>query len=266
MSWFDQGYDGAKEQAEKKELGFPPNRFWLKADASKKVVFIDDAPFCIWEHSFKDYENQKNFVTCISKFSEEGCPGCYNPTRVGKGSYTGFLTVVDLTGYTTRDGEERGKYELMFLAPKTMLLNKLRKRKENKGSLVGCIFNFSRSADKQAAATGDDLEFDRDAKLDMLYTVVTYRGKNISETIAAANGGDAKANKFLRHHFQLDDGPIPAKIPVFNYANHLKPMDAKDMRAFTNGAQALGYTDAPLAPKRGAQGTATGATSDDTPF
>lgn len=266
-SWFDQGYAGAQEEQAKRDLGYPPNRLWLKAGANKEVIFVDDSPFCIREHSWKGSDDKYHQATCIAKLSPDGCPGC-GAKGVNGPDYIGFLTVVDVSGYTARDGEQKGKFELMLLAPKTQVMNKLRSRKENRGSLVGMLYNLSRTS-AEAASTGDDIEFIREAKMDGLYAVVTFKGKNLSEIIEKANGQgtDAvKARKFLGHYFQIpEEGEIPAKIPTFNYESILEPLEPGEFRGVIAGAQAMpGRGNSKTKPGSGSSGG--GGLADDVPF
>jgi hypothetical protein len=265
-NWFDTGYKGAQEQSEKKQLGYGPRRLWLKPEASKQVGFVDDDPFCIHEHQFKNANGDWEFATCIAKISAEGCPGD-GAKGVLPAAYIGFLTVVDIDGYT-KEGEVKGQFEMQLLTPKTMMLNKLRSRKETKVTLVNNIYKLTRTS-KEAASTGDDIEHIREVKsLEGFFASVTYKGNNVSEMIANANNGDEKVRKYLDHHFQIpSSGPIPNRVPVFNYAKLLEPMNPTDFRAAISGAQVLQGGGFAKGGKAGT-GTAKGpaGSSDDTPF
>lgn len=261
-SWYDQGYEGARAEAEKRELGFGPDRLWMKPDTTKQVVFVDDIPFCLKEHSWKDGNGKYQHATCLAKVNPDGCPAD-GAKGVQDATYIGFLTMVDLTGYVTKDGEEK-KHQLILFTPKIQMMNKLRTRKETRGSLVGCMYNLSRSS-KEAASAGDDIEFVREVKMEGLFPLVTYKGKNLKEMIEAANNGDAKAKKFLAHNFQIpEDGDIPLKIPAFNYANLLAPMAPADLKAAISSAQPMPGTGG--GKKGGGQAVGSGSTSEDTPF
>ena len=268
-SWYETGYSGAEREQERKELGNAPQRFWLRAGATKEVIWIDDNPFCFPEHTWRvGDEKTPYFATCtqgMAKESKEDCVGC--TTRgVGKPDYTGQYTIVDVTGYVSKKDNKEHKFELNLFPAKTKVLNKLKLKKQNKGSLIGQLWSVSRG-DEHSPSTGDDFDFVREVKMDELYKVVTYKGKNISKLIAEVNSGGpeaTKVRKYLSHHFAIPaEGQIPEKIPTFNYVNLFAPLDAGAMKALMVGAHGFGQS----APVGGGSGRSEGgANSDDVPF
>ncbi len=268
--WYESGYAGADREQEKRDLGGGPKRWWMPAATSKQIVFVDDSPVCFDEHSWR-VEGSKFplFATCTAKVHVDPCPGC-STKGVSKFDYTGHLTIVDITGYTSGKGTPKEKhvaFELVEFAPKLKAMNKLKIKKQNKGSLVGQLYTISR-ADENGPSTGDDFDHIREADMDKLYKAVTYRGKNVSEIITLANGtGEqaAKVRKFLVHQFQVpEDGLIPEQIPTFNYASVHAPMDIPDFRRAVSGA--VGYA-AKGGSSYGSGSAGTGAAdSDDIPF
>lgn len=225
-SWYETGYEGAEEEAEKRSMGYPPDRFWLPAGAAKEMAFVGDDPFCVREHQWRDSNGRWHNATCLVKIDDKGCPGC-GTNGVSRSDYIGHYTIVDITGYTTKNGQEN-KHRLVLLPAKTKVLNKLRMKKEAKGSLLGQMWNLSR-ADGNAPNTGDDFEHIREIKMDGLYTVVSYKGKSLKDMVDKANGSGSEAEKtrkYLAHHFQVpDEGPIPESIPQFNYPVHFEPLE-----------------------------------------
>jgi len=258
-SWYERGYEGAEREAEKQAVGRPPDRLWQPAGGTKEIVFIDDNPFCLKEHQWRDTDGRWHWATCIARISEEGCPACEKKT-VGQPAYVGYYTIVDVSGYVTREGEEN-KYRLILCPAKTKVLNKLKKKKENRGSLTGQLWNLSR-ADANTPSTGDDLDHVREISLEGLFSVVTFKGKLISEMIEKANGAGPEAEKtrkYVAHFFQIpDEGPIPEKIPPFNYPSILEPIDAKELRTAVANVQ-------PYGGRSGGSG-ASMSSSDDVPF
>lgn len=262
-SWYDTGYAGAEKEQERRDLGSAPPRFWLKPGASKEIVWVTDDPFCYYEHQWRVGDDKQFYYgTCVSKINPDGCY-LDSAKGVGRAEYVGQYTIVDVSGYVTKEGKEN-KFQLMLLPAKTKVLNRLKKKKENKGTLIGQLWSVARG-DDHSPNTGDDFDFIREAKMDELYKVVTYKGKKLAELIAAANGSGveaAKVRKYLCHHFDLPtDGPIPEVIPRFNYANLFKPMDEAEMRAASAGAHSFG--------SGGGSSAGTGASSssaDDVPF
>lgn len=239
-SWYETGYDGAEREAEKKALGYPPDRWWLRGGETKECVFVDDSPFCLQEHSWRDSDGRWHHETCIAKISDTGCPPCQGAP--GRPNYTGHYTIIDISGYVSKDGTEH-KYRLMLLPAKTKVLNKFKRKKENRGTLIGQLWNLTR-ADSNAPNTGDDLDHVREINLEGLYPLVTYKGKNLKEMIDKANGEGpdaAVARRYLVHHFQVpDEGPIPERIPIFNYHVLMEPKEPDVLKQLVADARPFG--------------------------
>jgi hypothetical protein len=257
-SWYETGYDGAEKEAEKRALGYPPDRLWQRPGSSKEIIFIGDDPFCIREHQWRDTDEHWHYATCVSKISDAGCPADGAP-GVGRADYVGHYTIVDVTGYTTKEGVEN-KNRLILLPAKTKVLNKFKMKKENRGSLLGQLWSLTR-ADEHAPNTGDDLDHVREIKsMDGLFGVVTYKGKNLKEMIERANGGGAdaeKTRKYLAYHFQIPtEGPIPMKVPQFNFPELMAPMDFGALKTLVASA----------APFNKSGGGTSSSSSDDVPF
>lgn len=260
-SWYETGYDGAEKEAEKRALGYPPDRWWMKPGTSKEVIFVDDTPFCIQEHTWRDTDGNWHSATCTSKIHDQGCGACGAP-GVGRADYVGHFTIVDVQGWTSKEGKEN-KNRLMLLPAKTKVLNKFKMKKENRGSLLGQLWTLAR-ADANASNTGDDLDHVRELKsMDGLFGVVTYKGKSIKDMIENANGSGSdaeKTRKFLAHHFQIPtEGPIPLKVPRFNYPELMAPMDYGVLKSIVANAQAWDQ-------KGSSSGGSGSSSSDDVPF
>jgi len=257
-SWYETGYEGAEREAEKRALGYPPDRWWLRAGETKEIVYADDDPFCVKVHSWRDNDDRWFHETCIQKICDAGCPAC-GGKGVGRADYTGHYTVVDITGYEDKKGEWH-KYRLLLLPAKTKFLGKLKKKKENKGSLLGQLWTLTR-ADSNTPNTGDDLDHVREINLDGLYPMVTYKGKNLKEMIDRANTGGAegaKTRQYLAHHFRIPaEGEIPAKIPVFNYPALMAPKEPSQLRELVAGAKPFNSKGG------GSHSSSTGSSSDD---
>lgn len=258
-SWYETGYEGAEEEAAKKSMGYPPDRLWQGAGSSKELAFIGDSPFCIREHQWRDSNGNWHHATCTAKIDDKGCPGCAQ-NGVSRADYVGHYTIVDVTGYTSKDGTEN-KHRLILLPAKTKVLNKFKMKKENKGSLLGQLWTLTRS-DANAPNTGDDLDHVREIDVDGLYTVVNYKGKSLKEMIDKANGNGSEAEKtraYLAHHFQIpDEGPIPEKIPQFNFPELMAPLDFSTFKS--RCADAVPFKG------KGSKAAASTSTSDDVPF
>lgn len=258
-SWYETGYEGAEEEAEKRSMGYPPDRLWQPAGNSKELVFIGDDPFCIKEHQWCDSNKNWHHATCLAKI-EDSCPAC-SQNGVSRPDYVGHYTIVDITGYTTKDGTEN-KNRLILLPAKTKVLNKFRMKKENKGSLLGQLWSLTRS-DSNSPNTGDDLDNIREVNMDGLYTVVTYKGKLLKDIIDKANGNGQEAErtrKFMAHHFQIPaEGPIPEAIPQFNFPTLMAPLSIADMK--TKCADAV-----PFKSNKPAASSSSSSSPEEVPF
>jgi hypothetical protein len=151
-----------------------------------------------------------------------------------------------------------------MLTPKTKVMNKMKNKKESRGSLINHLVNITRT-DENSPNTGDDFDFLREANAEEMFKVVTYKGKKIAELIEKANGGGAEAaktRKYLDHHFRIPEGDIPMEVPVFNYPNLLQPLDYAGMKAKI--ARAQGFEAGTPAGNSAAPGGE--AKSDDIPF
>lgn len=267
-SWYETGYNGADREQEKRDLGGQPKRWWLAAGTQKQCVFIDDSPVCFDEHQWKLQDSKfPVFGTCVAKIHTDPCCGC-TTKGVQKAEYTGHLTIVDITGYKTREGKEV-KYELIEMGPKLKAMNKLKFKKQSKGSLIGQLCTVTRT-DENAPNTGDDFEFVREADMAKLYEVVTYRGKLISELIEKANGTSDESKKmrrYLSHHFQLPEtGDIPLEIPVFNYQSLHAPMEPAEFRRAVAGAVGYGGGGFGSRDSGGNSGSGSASSDDTVPF
>lgn len=138
-----------------------PRRFWLPPSKSCKVVFLDDNPFCVWEHNLKLNGSFRNWFTCRLGFEENAtCPMC-DAMRTGNKSikriYTGFLTMLDVTGWKTDKGElVKNQRQLYPMGVET--LKRIRVIKHKKTTLVGAMFDVTRTGDKSPGC-GDMWDF-----------------------------------------------------------------------------------------------------------
>jgi hypothetical protein len=210
------------------------------------------------EHSWRDNDDRWHHETCISKVNDNGCPAD-GAKGVGRSDYTGKYTIVDITGYTKKDGEEV-KHRLVELPAKTKVLNKFRTKKENRGSLLGQLWTLTR-ADANTPNTGDDLDHVREVDLDGLLSVVTYKGKSLQKLIEKANGTGSDAErtrKYMAHHFNIpEEGEIPMRIPTFNWAALCTPKEYAVLQELVANAK-------PFDSKK--SGSSSSSSSDDVPF
>lgn len=135
-----------------------PLRFWLNKGTTKEILFLDDEPKYLFEHRIKTVG--KNGKTKIREFTcrrgmTPGCPYCLSDLYR---SYTGFLTVLDLTGYRDGQGNEHKNIRKLFAMGLTMQ-DRFERFRKKKDGLVGWIVECCRNDTNSNSALGDDFEF-----------------------------------------------------------------------------------------------------------
>lgn len=227
-SWYDTGYDGVDREKERIARAGGPNRFWMKAGSSREIVLIDDDPLCIHEHQWRMNGNWHNYCTCL-KDTSDIVPCCEKLGEKSR-SYVGFYTIVDCTEHTDAKGNKY-QYEVKFLPAKLKTLGLLRRKKTDRGSLIGAMFRVTRDTSDDPAC-GNDYEFLREASLDNLYKVANYRGKKLPDLYKeAAEKPEVMAR--LKDTFQLAtdaNGAVLPRVFPLNYFALLAPRDPKEVR------------------------------------
>jgi hypothetical protein len=133
-----------------------PFRFFCPSGETREIVVVDDAPdFFRYEHNLQNQRTKKwdIFVACINDHSN--CPVCKETERGNY--YAMYLTVVDLTGYTNRDGDEV-PWSKKLLVVKQQQQKKIMRLYERHGTLRGMVLQMTRDGDKDANI-GNDIEF-----------------------------------------------------------------------------------------------------------
>lgn len=151
------GYDVFEEKeraVEEKQKNYV-NRFWLPADSTAKIVFLDDNPPIIEEHQLQIDGDWKNWFTCLRMVGQT-CPICDN---LDNKAYTvGFYTVLDMSEWIDKSGKTH-KNELKLFPAKFKTLQVLKRLSAKRGSLEGCVFEVYRST-SDAPNTGDVFDFE----------------------------------------------------------------------------------------------------------
>lgn len=130
-------------------------RFFVPVGETKEIIILDDAPdFYMYEHTLKNPQTKRwdLHVPCIKEW--DNCPVC---EEVGESYYAMFLTVLDLTPYTDKDGN-RHEYSRKLMVVKPSQQKKFIRRFRKDGTLRGALFECSRDGQKDAAI-GNDIEF-----------------------------------------------------------------------------------------------------------
>ena len=239
-NWYAVGYDGVdKEEAVKEQRALDriaPRRVWMPVDTTKQYVFLDDEPFTIFEHQFRRNGNWRNWRTCLQGIEDE--VPCCDVLGSRSRSFVGYYTVISCTPWTDKKGNAH-QYELQLLPAKLELMKKLRRKKEQKGALVGKMYNASRDSDKGSSA-GTEWEFERDVDLDKMFNVINFDSRTLPEWFDAASAKEGGVDE-LRRFFQISlqkDGKTPVRSVVpFNYFELLKPHSVDALKRFVAEAE-----------------------------
>lgn len=206
QSWLGgTGFGGKHIDKARSESRSQPLRFFLNKGETKKILFLDDEPQWAWEHSFrkgftKSGKPKWRRVTC-RRGMDGGCPGCSSDLiRV----YTGFLTILDLSGYKDKEGKVHKNIRKLLTVGIDDGERFERYVKKNDG-LTGWIVETTRFNKKNARAIGDEFEF--------IKRVKPFEDETFFFT-SKLDGGEKKPPE------------------VYDYTKILEPMSAEDMRDF----------------------------------
>ncbi len=146
-----------------------PFRFFCPVGETREVIVVDDAPdFFRHEHNMKDSHGKWSvFTSCIADHAN--CPVCMgNPDK--QPYFAMYLTIIDLTPYTNRDGVEV-PWSKKLMVVKSNQQKKIMRLYERHGTLRGMILSMTRDGEKDAAI-GNDIEFVEFIDEDTLATYV----------------------------------------------------------------------------------------------
>jgi len=162
VSWFKTGYE-ATEHAYDDLPDQGPRRVWMPAEATNQFLFLDDEPFCFWEHQFQMNGNWLNWEPCkVRNKMEATCSVCDRfPDRYS--SFIGYHSVTALTPWTSDKGLTYCFGRQMYGAKlggkdKPGVLKELQRLRDKAGGRMrGLIIECYRSG-KKSETVGDKLE------------------------------------------------------------------------------------------------------------
>jgi hypothetical protein len=234
-SWYETGYGGVnREQDRMDNYTSGPNRLWLPPKGERDIVFVDDEAFCIHEHNPKMNGSWRNWMTCLKPVMDN--PPCCAKMGEKSAYYIGFYTIIDCSEYIDKNGNKH-QYEVKLLGAKLKTLQKLRRKREQKGALAGTMWHVVRE-DQKSPSVGDEFEFVRPVDMGKLITLANFKGKKLTELFDKAKANPDNLTR-MRRTFQLAVDPAGVVIPKivpFNYMEILKPMDAKAMKDIMDNA------------------------------
>ena len=95
-----------KEESDRRKNGANAFRFFVEKGKEAELIILDsriEEGWAMWEHNLKQDGKWGRHVPCVKSFAT--CPICTNKAADSRSTYITFLTVLDLTGYTTREGK-----------------------------------------------------------------------------------------------------------------------------------------------------------------
>lgn len=203
LSWYQSGStEEQREQAKKESSSRSVPRFWMDPGDTKTIIFLDDKEFCLWEHHVKIGDRWGNFFTCLKGMDPNDpkpCPFCLSGN---KRQFSAFVTIIDCTGYTDKKTGKEHKYIRKLFPMTVTTLEKFVQRKKKRTSLVGAVWEVSRSGDN-SPKIGDDWE----------------------------HKGEADIDKDLKLHYKsAKDNKLHPPEP-YDYLNIFEPLTEAEMRA-----------------------------------
>ncbi len=206
MSWFNTGYDAAKEEAKKSGEGNGPRRVWMKPQSTMRAIFLEDDPVSFWEHNFKMNGKWGNFEPChkknrsLASLSGGQCPPCASGDKMWP-YLVGLHSIVNMTPWFTKKEKTEVNFNREIYGArlgsddKPGILKKLERLKSTHGRLKGLIFDIYRSGAK-TESVGDEFT--------LVETIKPAEGQSLDQAIEAY--GRAQLMKFMDR--------VNAKIPA----------------------------------------------------
>lgn len=166
MSWFNTGYDAAKEESKKGFEGSSNLHFFMKPKETVRGMFVDDDPISFWEHQFRLNGKWGGREPChkknraLAQNSGGGCPVCDSGDKMWP-SFVGNHTFIVMTPFFgSKDNREFNFQRKIYGAKmgseeKPGILKKLERLKTTHGRLRGLIFDIYRSGSK-TESVGDE--------------------------------------------------------------------------------------------------------------
>jgi hypothetical protein len=165
MGWLNRGFDGDHHEKARKEAASSrkTKRFWLQKDSEATIVFLDEEPVCLWEHilSHQQVVNGKsrwftNEVVCRKGYPNDPvCPMCMSDVRR---VYKGFLTVLDVDGWTDDNGVEHKNIRRLFPMNQDQM-DMFREYKKRRDGLIGWKVAVFRSKGDKTPVIGTGFDF-----------------------------------------------------------------------------------------------------------
>ena len=222
----------AKQRAEQRKNQIrEPFRALVPVGEQREFVVLDDRPdFYRFEHNYKNAQGEwKLHSGCVK--DHDDCPAC---RALGKEStFCMYLSVIDLAGFTTKDGENVPFSRQLFVV-KGPQQKKILRMTEREGSLRGLILLCTRDGDKEPRI-GNDIE-------------VVGRMEEADLETYVREWTDREGKTHIENCFE-----------VFDYEALFPPVTSDELRALFGGAPTPGSRAANSAVHSGARATTRAA-------
>lgn len=176
MTWGSQSWDALDDfGGSTQSSNNGPRTFYMPANVTKRVLFLDEAPYTFWQHSLYEITRSgKDKEICLkrNRIAQE-CPLCDNEMWP---SMIGYFSVIDC-GDVKRDDQgnvtlqgwvsDKGvnyQFDKKLLGAKRGgkdkpgVLKKIARLAEKHNGLKGCVFDVYRSGGKTESC-GDEWDF-----------------------------------------------------------------------------------------------------------
>lgn len=234
MSWYSRGQDGLQQEQKRRDSLDKPGRVWLPENGKTTVVFLENESFNIYEYRWHANGSWRNWATMSD---DTAVIQCFKEKNLNA-RFAAVYSVIDCSEWIDKQNRPRG-YEAKLLVVPDKVAKILQMRKEEQGGLAGKLIKITRLQGKTSCAVGDDFAFLRDAKMDELFKLASYKGTKISDLVNQANESPERMIWF-KDKFQLPplvEGRIPPVLMPFNYEAQLAPpASVKEARLLLTGA------------------------------
>ena len=215
-AWYKTGFGNVPPPMPRKEK--TTWRFWIPYGEERDIIFLDEDPFIVAEHSCKLEGRWGHVYTCLTGVDPKGCPLCdelkSNDKALISRSYppVSCFTILDSKPWVDRD-KNTHNWSTRLLAAKQVPSSLLAKLQNQYGTLLGAVWTVSRLGDK-SASTGDSIMFKE--------WLVDPEQFDTHEQYWAA----------LKDKLGLEETPQQV-----DYVKELKPKSRKELEAIVFGAR-----------------------------
>ncbi len=173
VDWFNTGWETLDDpnkwmnKGKFKDTG--PARFWVKPGTTVRSMFLDNVPFMFWERNWRMDGHWRNWMIHLQRnglAEVDPLDAVFTDPKTNDLTnwpyYIGFLTVIDFSAWTAKDGTKIQYSRKLYGAKagskkKPGPLHKIRRLQQKYGDLTGHVFDIFRGGD-QDPSVGTDFD------------------------------------------------------------------------------------------------------------